>query len=578
MLPGFLPQSTPPAPPPAGGGLATASGADAFNAGTEGEAFTSALDSACDAQSTCADSAQSNSADRPAAGTSPRMAAWLLALARGANPPGDAVANEHGTQQAPPFSEDDGAGAPVIGDSVEAEEAPVAAAGNPGDATGAVILAPIAGSTPVADAPLPQAAATSSDAPVAEHSDDSAKAVGGGSAAAAEAGRAPGRHSQPDAASRDGLSAADREAPANRAEFNSRSGQARPPDDAGTKAQASGAAGEPVAGADEGASEASADVGWAQSQAPSSDRSPTADARGVAGHRPASAGSAVAHASSASQGTATATAAAIEPGAVANSGGTQPTQPDATVGAATGTGDARPVTTPVSTSEDDVSQDAFHRGASQSGYAQGGASQSGASQSGASQSGASQSGAASSHDSWRQNQDAEGPGRDRRLDVAVTRSAAAAMLTLVAGPDGALRLTPATMAAPVLAPILPQDQTANIDQLVQTMRVMVKEQLTEATVHLRPQHFGEVSIQVRLDGKSVSAIIQTESSQVRDWMLGQEGTLRSGLSEQGLQLERLVVQRDGRQDRRDNGQQQPERRRQRQRHQSESQQTFEITV
>jgi flagellar hook-length control protein FliK len=182
------------------------------------------------------------------------------------------------------------------------------------------------------------------------------------------------------------------------------------------------------------------------------------------------------------------------------------------------------------------------------------------------------------HDSWRQSQDAEGPGRHRGLDVAVTRSAAAALLTLVAGPDGALRLTPAAMASPVLTPILPQDQTANIDQLVQTMRVMVKEQVTEATVHLRPQHFGEVSIKVRMDGKSVSAIIQTESSQVRDWMLGQEGTLRNGLSEQGLQLERLVVQRDGRQDRRDNSQQQPERRRQRQRPQSESQQTFEITV
>lgn len=152
------------------------------------------------------------------------------------------------------------------------------------------------------------------------------------------------------------------------------------------------------------------------------------------------------------------------------------------------------------------------------------------------------------------------------------------MLTLMAGPDGALRLTPAAMAAPVLPPILPQDHTANIDQLVQTMRVMVKDQVTEATVHLRPQHFGEVSIQVRMDGKSVSAIIQTESTQVRDWMLGQEGTLRTGLSEQGLQLDRLVVQRDGRQDRRDASQQQPERRRQRQRPQPGSQQTFEITV
>src|SRR5687767_1507159 len=148
MLPGFLSHSTPPARPPAGGGPPAAPGADACNAAAEGEAFTSALDSACDAQSTCADPAQSHSADEPAPGTSPRLAAWLLALARGANPAADAAANEQATQQAPPFSNDDGVALPVIGDHEEAEEADVAEPGNAGGE--AAVMAPIIESAPVA--------------------------------------------------------------------------------------------------------------------------------------------------------------------------------------------------------------------------------------------------------------------------------------------------------------------------------------------------------------------------------------------------------------------------------------------
>jgi flagellar hook-length control protein FliK len=137
------------------------------------------------------------------------------------------------------------------------------------------------------------------------------------------------------------------------------------------------------------------------------------------------------------------------------------------------------------------------------------------------------------------------------------------MLTLVASPDGTLRLTPAAQVAPTLIPMLPQDEMVNTERMIQTMRVMVKDQVSEATIHLRPEHFGDVSIEVRVDGKSVSAIIHAESSSVREWLQGQEGSLRNGLSEQGLHLDRLMVQRDGRQDRREAQQQPSEQRRQR---------------
>ena len=566
MLPGFLPQSTPPALPSAvGGDLPAAPGAGAIDAAAVGEAFTSALDSACDAHATCGDPAQGSSTDKPAAGTSPGLAAWLLALGCGDNPSADGATNAHATQQA--SSEGDAVTLPVTGDDEDADEASVAEAANAGDPSGAVVVAPIVESVPAAETPLPQLTDTASDAPVGETSGDSAMAVTGNSAETATSGRATGWHSAPDAGSDNDVSASERDAPSDREAINGRTAQARPSNDPGARPEAVAAAAEPVDGADVSMpSETSTAVARTPSQSSPADRLQTADARSAAGHRPASAGSGSAHASSASQGVAAAAATITDPAAAANADVTVVAQAGAA--AATVTGDARALQRAAGAAADEASQ-ADH--AVSSATAQGSALQ------GGSQGGVFQGGE-SSRDSSRQNQDAEASGRPRGLDVAVTRSAAAAMLTLIAGPDGALRLTPAAMAAPVLAPILPQDQTANIDQLVQTMRVMVKDQVTEATVHLRPQHFGEVSIQVRMDGKSVSAIIHTESSQVRDWMLGQEGTLRTGLSEQGLQLDRLVVQRDGRQDRRDTQQQQPERRRQRQREQSESQPTFEVTV
>jgi flagellar hook-length control protein FliK len=151
-------------------------------------------------------------------------------------------------------------------------------------------------------------------------------------------------------------------------------------------------------------------------------------------------------------------------------------------------------------------------------------------------------------------------------------------MILMAAADGTLRLAPAVAAGPVAAPAgaMPSETAANIEQIVASMRVMTRETVSQATIHLRPEHFGQVSINIRVDGKLVSAVIQTESAQVREWLQAHEAALRSGLAEQGLQLDRLYVSRDPRQDRRDGHPQQQERRRQRPR--DEQQGTFEIAV
>ena len=108
------------------------------------------------------------------------------------------------------------------------------------------------------------------------------------------------------------------------------------------------------------------------------------------------------------------------------------------------------------------------------------------------------------------------------------------------------------------------------------MRVQMKEGVSEATVHLRPEHLGEVSIAIRVDGKSVSAVIHAESAGVREWIQAQENTLRSGLSEQGLHLDRLLVQRDPRHDRRE--QARPEQRRARVKRGPETPERFEVSA
>jgi hypothetical protein len=96
------------------------------------------------------------------------------------------------------------------------------------------------------------------------------------------------------------------------------------------------------------------------------------------------------------------------------------------------------------------------------------------------------------------------------------------------------------------AAMTPQERSENVARLVQSMRVFTRDGVSEATVHLRPDHLGPVRIVIRVEGKSVVATVHAESASVREWLESQEGALRAGLSEQGLDLDRLVVHRDPR--------------------------------
>jgi flagellar hook-length control protein FliK len=120
-------------------------------------------------------------------------------------------------------------------------------------------------------------------------------------------------------------------------------------------------------------------------------------------------------------------------------------------------------------------------------------------------------------------------------------------------------VAPAPMASPaVVVPSAPvQIDPENAQNLVQAMRVTAKAGGWEATVRLKPEHLGEVTIALRVDGKNVSAAVQAESAGVRQWLMSQEDAVRSGMSEHGLLLDRFTVSRDGQ--RREADEQQPQR-------------------
>jgi hypothetical protein len=190
--------------------------------------------------------------------------------------------------------------------------------------------------------------------------------------------------------------------------------------------------------------------------------------------------------------------------------------------------------------------------------------------------------------------DAQNFEQDRRSPAAQRLAAALSSMT-PSGHEGSAGSAPtpvftvphATAAAPVAAPVamaapapMTEVDAENVQNLVQAMRVTAKAGGWEATVRLRPEHLGEVTIALRVEGNNVSAVVQAESAGVRQWLMDQEQAVRSGLSEHGLQLDRFAVSRDGQ--RREAGEhaheQQQQRRRAPRQAQAGNDARFEIVV
>lgn len=116
-------------------------------------------------------------------------------------------------------------------------------------------------------------------------------------------------------------------------------------------------------------------------------------------------------------------------------------------------------------------------------------------------------------------------------------------------------------------------------QLVQAMRLQATQGGGEVRVQLRPEHLGAVTIDLRVEHGRVSASFNAEVPAVRQWLEAHEGSLRQGLSDQGLHLERFVVSKDGESPQRDSQGHEDARRRQTRRGRPDEEQvTFEVIV
>ena len=150
----------------------------------------------------------------------------------------------------------------------------------------------------------------------------------------------------------------------------------------------------------------------------------------------------------------------------------------------------------------------------------------------------------------------------------------------VAAPQAAASPNVAAPIAAVATAPVAQEETPgpdNVGRLVQAMRVIARPGAWEANVRLNPEHLGDVSIAIRVERNTVSAVVNAEGAGVRQWLESQEDAVRSGMAEHGLQLDRFIVQRDGQ--RRDaQPQQEQQGRRQAPRRQAATAERFEVVV
>ena len=131
--------------------------------------------------------------------------------------------------------------------------------------------------------------------------------------------------------------------------------------------------------------------------------------------------------------------------------------------------------------------------------------------------------------------------------AAVEDGGRAPVTVVSASPTAAPSAPVAATAAPVPTPATPAATPApeNVGRLVEAMRVIARPGAWEANVRLNPEHLGEVSIAVRVERNSVSAVVNAEAAGVRQWLESQEQAVRDGMAEHGLQLDRFIVHRDG---------------------------------
>jgi flagellar hook-length control protein FliK len=78
-------------------------------------------------------------------------------------------------------------------------------------------------------------------------------------------------------------------------------------------------------------------------------------------------------------------------------------------------------------------------------------------------------------------------------------------------------------------------------QIVRALRMQWGRQGGEATIHLKPEYLGNLTVSLRVEQGVVTAHLIASSAEVRQWIEANEPLLRQGLAQQHLDLDRLTV-------------------------------------
>jgi flagellar hook-length control protein FliK len=90
------------------------------------------------------------------------------------------------------------------------------------------------------------------------------------------------------------------------------------------------------------------------------------------------------------------------------------------------------------------------------------------------------------------------------------------------------------------------------DQIVRGLQLQVRNGAGEAVIRLRPEHLGELVVEMRVEQERVVATLKSDTPAVRAWIAAHRDDLEAGLADAGLRLDDLrVSEREGGQDRRD---------------------------
>ena len=125
-------------------------------------------------------------------------------------------------------------------------------------------------------------------------------------------------------------------------------------------------------------------------------------------------------------------------------------------------------------------------------------------------------------------------------DVPVNAGALAAVASPVSGPAA---VTAPHTAAPVSAPVM--DPFHVIDQVVRGVTMRTLGSSSEIRLRLNPEHLGDVTVKLVVNGDAVNASILTQSAEARDALAGGATQLNRSFAEAGLKLQNLSVDLSG---------------------------------